>query len=513
MIYFPTGSEMAAIDKYTIEEIGIPQMVLMERAALTMAEEIKKILGPDDACLVVVESGNNGGDGVCLARILHQSGYKIDVVWLEGLEKQSDAFLKQKEIAEKCGLAIKPASYLWESDCRNVYKLVVDGIFGVGLHRPVADIQQKAVTVMNEMQCRKLAIDIPTGLNADTGEIMGAAFQADITVTFGLKKLGMLYEPARSLCGKVIVKDIGFPREAVHAVSPQHYCYTDEEIVRMMPIRKKDSHKGNYGRVVVIAGSVNMCGACHFAAEAAYRTGCGLVRIYTDEKNREILQETIPEAMLTTYDSKHYEEEEIEKLKGVIEWADVIVAGPGLGTDKRAVQIIRILMETADCPMVLDADALNILAENREWLKGKEDIVITPHVREMARLIRADGQEEADALAYVKQNMEQTAKSAASEYGVITVLKDARTIVAAGEEKTYINITGNNGMSKGGSGDVLSGVIGGLIAQGMKPKEAAKAGVYLHGRAGNLAKESCGSYSMIARDILHYIPAALGKLM
>lgn len=512
MIYFPTGSEMAAIDAYTINEIGIPQMVLMERAAMTLAEEAVKLLGRDEKCLIVVESGNNGGDGICLARILNQMGYQADVLWLDGLKKQSNAFLKQKDIAEKCGVDFYSSAMLSAPSDLETYKLLVDGIFGVGLKRPVAGVDQDALSVMNEMECCKLAIDIPSGISSDTGQIMGAAFRADITVTFGLKKLGMLYEPARTYCGEIIVKDIGFPKEAVLSVSPIHYSYADDEIIRMIPSRKKDSHKGNYGRVVVMAGSVNMCGACHFAAEAAYRTGCGLVRIYTDEVNREILQETIPEAMLTTYDSKHFEEDEIEKLKGVIDWADVIVAGPGIGTDKRAVQIIETLMKEADCPMVLDADALNIISAHREWLKGKEDIVITPHIREMARLIMEAPQSEKDAAAYVKQNMEQAAKQITAEYGVITVLKDARTIVATGDEKTYINITGNSGMSKGGSGDVLAGVIGGLIAQNMPSPEAAKAGVYLHGKAGDLARESCGAYSMLARDIVYHIPAALGKL-
>jgi NAD(P)H-hydrate epimerase len=512
MLYFPTGSEMAAIDAYTIQEIGIPQMVLMERAALSLAEEVEKILHKGEACLVVVEGGNNGGDGVCLARILKHRGYQADVLWLDGLRKQSDAFLRQKEIAEKCGVTFYTADLLKDTQNLERYSVVVDGIFGVGLTRNITGIQAETIATLNQLTCRKLAIDIPSGINSENGSVMGIAFQADKTVTFGLKKLGMLYEPAGQYCGEIIVKDIGFPREAVEAAAPKHYCYTDDEIIRMVPPRKKDSHKGTYGRVVVIAGSVNMCGACRFAAEAAYRTGCGLVRIYTDEENRVILQESLPEAMLTTYDSRHFEEDEIAKLKSVIGWADVIVAGPGLGTDQRAETIGRVLMQEAACPLVLDADALNIISRHRDWLKGKKNVVITPHIKEMARLIQKEQQSEAEAMSYVKQNMEKAARETTAEYGVVTVLKDARTMVTSQETETYINITGNNGMSKGGSGDVLAGLIGGLLAQKMPVEAAAKAGVYLHGKAGNLAAEHCGQYSMLARDILYYIPAAMGKL-
>ncbi len=513
LLYFPTGSEMAAIDAYTINEIGIPQMVLMEKASECLYEEIVRHIKKDDRCLVVVEGGNNGGDGVALARILCHKGYLADILYLEGISNVSDAFKQQLKIAENCGVKIYRADMLAAGEKLLMYNAVVDGIFGVGLKREVKGIQADAINILNAMDALKIAIDMPSGVSSDTGRILGTAFAADITITFGYKKLGMLYSPGSGLCGEIVIKDIGFPKQALEYVNPAIYSYTAKEINDMIPVRKQDSHKGSYGKVVVVAGSKNMAGACYFSAAAAYRTGCGLVRIYTDEVNREILQEKLPEAMLTTYNAEKYEDADIEKFKGVIEWADVIIMGPGLGTKKTAERIVETVMTNAKCPIVIDADAINILASHKTWFGGERDIIITPHLMEMTRFmgIKPDN-EYPNPVSYVKNNMTVCANEIAEKYKVVCVLKDSHTVVASGKRETYINVTGNNGMSTGGSGDVLSGVIGGLLAQGMDRDSAAKAGVYIHGRAGDIAAENIGAHSMLAGDIVDSIATALGKI-
>ncbi len=493
MKYIVTKKEMQAIDAYTIDKMGIPAAVLMERAALQIAEEVERLNPTRGRVLVVVEGGNNGGDGLAAARILLERGYMVDVYYIAGFSKLSKQFQVQKNIMVNMGVRLRKAIPNRE------YSIIVDGIFGVGLSRNVEGPQKKAIDALNQMSGIKLAIDIPSGIDATTGDILGVAFKADYTVTFGLVKLGMFFSDGIDYCGKIICKDIGFPEHAIKAVKPKIYAY-DESDKNKLPKRIDNSNKGTYGRVAVIAGSKNMSGAAFLCGKAAYSTGAGLVKIYTHESNRTILQSQLPEAVMMTYNDY---EGALSCIEDAMKWATVIVVGPGLGVDSTSERMLYELLLNTEVPLVLDADALNILSNNIELLEmSSAPVIMTPHMMEMSRLI----QKEVVAITKDRFNI---AKQFARKMGVTLVLKDAKSIVTNGGEQTYMNLAGNNGMSTGGSGDVLAGIIAGMLAGGLSLAEAAMVGTYMHCIAGDKAAEKKGKYAMLASDII----AGLGEVM
>lgn len=489
MQYIVTKKEMQAIDAYTIDKIGIPSAVLMERAALSVVEEIERLNVSHGRVLIVVEGGNNGGDGLAVGRILLERGYKVDIYYIGGFEKVSQGFQQQWSILHHMGVRFR------KTIPNKEYAVIVDGIFGVGLSREVQGVQKKAIEAMNHMDAIKVAIDIPSGIDATTGEVLGTAFYADYTVTFGLKKLGMFFLDGIDACGTVICKSIGFPAQALAHVKPMIYAYDNSDLDKL-PKRVNNSNKGTYGRVAVIAGSKNMSGAAFLCSKAAYSTGAGLVKIYTHESNRTILQSQLPEAVMMTYDDY---EGALACIEDALQWATVIVVGPGLGVDTVSERMLYELLMNAEVPMVVDADALNILSNNIELLRTSSmQIIMTPHMKEMSRLIQRPVEE-------IAKNRFAIAREFAKKMQVTLVLKDAKSIATNGGQQTYMNLAGNNGMSTGGSGDVLAGIIAGMLAGGLTLADAARMGTYVHCRAGDLAAERKGNYAMLASDIISYI--------
>lgn len=489
MQYIVTKKEMQAIDAYTMDKIGIPSAVLMERAALSVVEEIERLNVSRGRILIVVEGGNNGGDGLAVGRILLERGYKVDIYYIGGFEKVSQGFQQQWSILHHMGVRFR------KTIPNKEYAVIVDGIFGVGLSREVQGVQKKAIEAMNHMDAIKVAIDIPSGIDATTGEVLGTAFYADYTVTFGLKKLGMFFLDGIDACGTVICKPIGFPAQAVAHVKPMIYAYDNSDLDKL-PKRVNNSNKGTYGRVAVIAGSKNMSGAAFLCSKAAYSTGAGLVKIYTHESNRTILQSQLPEAVMMTYDDY---EGALACIEDALQWATVIVVGPGLGVDTVSERMLYELLMNAEVPMVVDADALNILSNNIELLRTSSvQIIMTPHMKEMSRLIQRPVEE-------IAKNRFAIAREFAKKMQVTLVLKDAKSIATNGGQQTYMNLAGNNGMSTGGSGDVLAGIIAGMLAGGLTLADAARMGTYVHCRAGDLAAEHKGNYAMLASDIISYI--------
>ena len=489
MQYIVTKKEMQAIDAYTMDKIGIPSAVLMERAALSVAEEIERLNVSHGRVLIVVEGGNNGGDGLAVGRILLERGYKVDIYYIGGFEKVSQGFQQQWSILHHMGVRFR------KTIPNKEYAVIVDGIFGVGLSREVQGVQKKAIEAMNHMDAIKVAIDIPSGIDATTGEVLGTAFYADYTVTFGLKKLGMFFLDGIDACGTVICKPIGFPAQALAHVKPMIYAYDNSDLDKL-PKRVNNSNKGTYGRVAVIAGSKNMSGAAFLCSKAAYSTGAGLVKIYTHESNRTILQSQLPEAVMMTYDDY---EGALACIEDALQWATVIVVGPGLGVDTVSERMLYELLMNAEVPMVVDADALNILSNNIELLRTSSvQIIMTPHMKEMSRLIQRPVEE-------IAKNRFAIAREFAKKMQVTLVLKDAKSIATNGGQQTYMNLAGNNGMSTGGSGDVLAGIIAGMLAGGLTLADAARMGTYVHCRAGDLAAERKGNYAMLASDIISYI--------
>ncbi|MEH2941945.1 NAD(P)H-hydrate dehydratase [Lachnospiraceae bacterium KK002] len=488
------GRQMKQCDKNTIEHFRIPSLVLMERAALGTVEEIISCFPGKEqvSALVVCGYGNNGGDGLAIGRMLLQKGYDVTVVMPEEGHPSEETAV-QMEILCAYGIAVEHKLPEREFD------VVVDALFGIGLSRNPEGIYREYLTAMNGLQGLKIAVDIPSGVHADTGTVMGTAFRADKTVTFAFAKPGLLLYPGAGCAGTVLVKDIGIGKESFLEEKPSLYCMEEKDLARL-PRRRPDSNKGSYGKVLTVAGCKNMAGAAFFSAKAAYVTGAGLVRMFTEESNRIILQQLLPEAILTTYEGTKFL---AELLPEVLHWPSVIVAGPGLGTGKTARKLVKLVLKYAEVPVILDADGLNLTAEHPEWLKlAKAPVIVTPHPGEMARLT-------GKSISDIQKQLLQTARDFAGEYHVICVLKDARTITTLSDGTTWINTSGNNGMATAGSGDVLTGILAGLIAQGMTAQKAAALGVYLHGAGADRQVAETGVRAMMAQDIIEGTAAVL----
>lgn len=486
------SGQMKACDQAAIYKTGIPSMVLMERAALSVVDEMMEAHMNLASVLVVCGSGNNGGDGFAIARLLKERDVSVTIAFVGRETSMTEETALQKQICENCG--IKVCTNFQERE----YTTIVDAIFGIGLSRAIEGRYAQVVEWINCSHAQVVAVDIPSGISADTGKVLGTAVRADLTVTFAFRKTGQILYPGTEYCGKLICRRIGISLE--NDIMPAAFIYTETDL-RKVAGRRAYSNKGSYGKVLLIAGSRGMSGAAYFSALSAYRSGCGLVRILTPECNREIIQNCLPEAMVTSYDSS---QDAVGKLRELFFWADVIGIGPGIGTGAVSEAIMNCVLKESVLPLVIDADGLNLLAKQPSLLdQVKGPVIVTPHVGEMMRLTGKDKTE-------ITENLLECTREYAKQNHVICVLKDARTVVSDGG-RIYLNTSGNHGMAVGGSGDVLMGVICGLLAQGMRPFDAASEGVFIHGLAGDLARKQSSAYGMIAGDIANQIGVVLSK--
>ncbi len=499
MKYVTDGKTMKSVDRYTIEKIGIPSTVLMERAALGVAKWIKKNVKSASRIICVCGQGNNGADGVAVARILKLWGYDASVLMAGDEAKATKELQLQKEIATNCGVKIYKRANL------QAYDIIVDAIFGIGLSRAVTEPYFSLINRINDAGKKVIAVDIASGICADTGRVMGNAVKADVTVTFGACKQGQLLGTGRTYSGTVLVKDAGFPDKAFLCAGVKGKTFDTGDLTRL-PERNRNGNKGTFGKVLVVAGSREISGAACLCAESAYRSGAGLVKVITHNDSACVLKKSVPEALVAAYDNNTTDKELNDIIDTGLAWCDMVVIGPGIGTDKGAQQLVWRVLAKAQCPVLCDADALNILSGNRELL-GKRSascLVVTPHMGEMARLTGR-------SVTELKEAAVKEAVLFAKKYKCICVMKDARTVVADADGDYYINTSGNDGMAKGGSGDVLSGVIAGLMMCSRAAKsrlsdyEAVCLGVYIHGLAGDMAADKCGRYSMLARDMIKCI--------
>lgn len=488
-----TGRQMKEIDGYAIQGIGIPSLVLMERAALAVTEEIVRRREKAGRILILCGTGNNGADGAAIARMLYLKKQPVTILTVGKREYRTEEMKTQLSICEKLGLPVME----WDSFIPGSYEVVVDALFGVGLSRELEGQFKEAAELVRQLKPNlTVSVDIPSGIHSESGKVMGTAIKADLTVTFGFEKLGTLLYPGKAFAGQVLIRDIGFP-EYEGQWSHSYYTY-DACDLSLIPERRADSHKGSYGKVLIAAGSVGMGGAAYLSALAAYRTGAGLVKILTVEENRSILQALLPEAVISTYSPK-MEEEEPEVFKKLIEqecaWASVVVAGPGLGKGRHVVKLLEYVLLSAYVPIIIDADGLNAVAEY-PYLADyfTENVIVTPHLGEMARLVEKEIEE-------IREQLVETAVNYSEAYGVTCVLKDAVSVVVQKDGRIYLNTSGNGGMAKAGSGDVLTGVIAGLTALGLSEDEAAAMGVYLHGLAGDRVVKAHGAHGLLAREI------------
>lgn len=496
MKYILNSHEMKQCDENTMQRRGMLSAVLMERAALATVQEIvNRYPEPETKVLVVCGAGNNGGDGVAVARLLYLKGYDVTIYFAGNREKATVETNRQLFIAGQYGVKICDAYPESAAD------VIVDALFGIGLNREVTGKYAEILQKMTEQSGYKVAVDIASGISADTGAVMGTAFAADLTVTFGFAKAGQILYPGAEYTGELKVADIGIDEQSLYEIKPELKMMEASDL-KLLPKRVNRSNKGSYGKLLILAGSRQMAGAAVFAAKAAYRMGCGLVRVATVEENRLILQEQVPEAVLAVYNDGT---DVVEFVETQLHWADAVVAGPGIGQSELSERMLYELLKRVQVPCLCDADALNLLAKHPDWWDMiQAPMVITPHLGEMARLT---GQ----PITEIRDFLVPKGQAFAKQHQITVVLKDARTVTALSDGSGYINVSGNHGMATAGAGDVLSGVIGALLAQKLETDPAAALGVYIHGLAGDAAAEHVGHCAMMASDIVEGLIDVLRK--
>jgi NAD(P)H-hydrate epimerase len=508
-----TAEQMRELDRRAIEERGIPGLTLMENAGRAVAGAAVRMTErcPDKPIVLLCGRGNNGGDGFVAARHLAALGRRVGVLLAttsaditgdarENLDRLSAAGIPFSEIidAESLPRAVNHAC------------LIIDALLGTGLSGKVRGLTGQCIEAVNKSGRPVLAVDIPSGLDADTGEPLGAVVRATETVTMGLPKLGLYLHPGVDCAGRVTVADIGFPADLI-ATTPSGAGLTDPEWVRMiLPERPRSAHKGTFGRVLVIAGSVGMTGAACLCGDAALRVGAGLVTVGCPASLNDIIETKLTEVMTLPLAETYERSLDTRALAVILEHAesaDVLAIGPGISRHPDTAVLVRRLVARVDKPMVIDADGLNALAEASVLLEGAHaPAVLTPHPGEMSRLLGIPTSKIQARRAYFSE-------AAANRYRSVIILKGACSLIAEPGRQLAVNPTGNPGMATGGTGDVLTGVVAGLIAQGLLPFEAAAAGAYLHGLAGDIAAARVGEASLVAGEVLAALPQAIRQTL
>ena len=519
-----TAAQMREIDRRAIEELGIPSTQLMENAAMAVAREVRALPIPGPgldgpvgwvttdgraptpeeqaefwamrrrSAIVWCGPGNNGGDGVAAARLLLEMGWRVKCVLVGDRDKMTDDCLEMERRLVEAGGALEDFDRLHKEQYMP-FDVAVDALFGVGLHRDLGPDAALAARMTRWGTGWVVSVDVPSGIHADTGDVMGSAVKADVTVTFSQGKPGLYVGQGAVHSGRVVVADIGIPED----LYPEDACGTllVERSDLRLPRRPVDGHKGEFGKVFILAGSRGYTGAAALCAKAAVRGGTGLVTVAVPEDVYPIVAVKCDEAMVWPWPED--DAELVERAKG----CDAVLIGPGLGQGERAERLVLRLMKELTCPVILDADGLNIISKHMDVLdeRREQSTILTPHDGEFARLSGC-GLPIADRLG--------TARAFARRHRCILVLKGHRTVTAAGDA-CLINSTGNSGMAKGGSGDALAGLTAALAAQ--RVTDPPVAAVWLHGRAGDLAAEDKGEYGMTPSDLIEQIPYAIKELI
>ncbi|MDD4801503.1 MAG: NAD(P)H-hydrate dehydratase [Syntrophomonas sp.] len=507
-----TAEQMKEIDKRTTDEYLIPGLILMENAGLRVLETIEGLISElrDAKIVILAGKGNNGGDGLVLGRHLINSGARVDTFLLgDPGNLTPDAYINYNILGKMNGnifLLNKEPDFDRLMIALLSADLIIDAIYGIGFKGSMNDFEARIVQMVNWSQASVLSVDIPSGVEANTGKINGAAIKADHTVTFALPKLGLLLEPGRNYVGTLTVADISIPQPLLIDDRYNLNLIDEGMIKELFKPRVSESHKGNYGHALVIGGSVGMTGAVIMTACAALRSGAGLVTAALPESLVPVLEASVLEVMSRPLPETSYaaiSSQAIPAIQNLLGTVSVCAIGPGMSKYQDAKAIISWLLNNSEVPLVIDADGLNALAGEAGILKDcKVPVVITPHPGEMSRLTGL-------TIAEIQQNRLATARRYAEEWGVTVVLKGNKTVVAYPTGQVFVNISGNPGMATAGSGDVLSGIILGFLAQGFKAGSSAVAGVYVHGRAGDRAAEICGQRGLVASDLLNNLPTVL----
>jgi NAD(P)H-hydrate epimerase len=507
-----TGEQMRRIDQLS-QEMGIPTLELMENAGRAVFDEVCRRLAenPCPKITLICGKGNNGGDGLVAARLLKNQGFSVQVfLAAQGAELKGGAG-DNLRAARQAGVVIVecPKAEAVGAACAQA-DLIIDALLGTGVKGPLEGETAALVKAINQAGRPILAVDLPSGVNADNGEVLSVAVQADATVSLGLLKWGQMFYPGRGHVGKLKVADIGLPGKAIAAVAPFAENLEAAEIAVRLPQRPPDAHKAACGRVLVIAGSVGYTGAAALASLAALRMGAGLVTLAVPESLNDVMEMKLTEVItrpMPETPARSLAHAALPALLTLAEKNDVVLIGPGLSLQFETALLARDLVGGIAVPMVIDADALTALSEDITILERTfAPVICTPHLGEMSRLVGMP-------VAQVRKNQISLCRRLAGSISGVIVLKGATTLVADGEGSVRVNTTGNPGLASAGTGDVLTGMIAGLVAQKMKPFDAASSAVYLHGLAGDLAVEEKGVFGLIASDALEEIPAATLQIL
>lgn len=513
MDYVVTPNEAGNMDRRAITKYKIPGMVLMENAAIRAFDIICKNyeLSSNRRVAVIAGGGNNGGDGLAIARHLYLKGVNVKVFILAKHDKIRGDAKVNLDIIEELKLPIqwikddtKPLE-LYTMKC----SLIVDAIFGTGLSKPVEGIFYSVIDIINKSNVPIVAVDIPSGIDGATGKIMGNAVRANHTITFGYYKRGHLLYPGRRYCGDVYVVPISLPSDSAKMEGVKTFTMDRRGAASMLKSRPPEGHKGTFGRVGIIAGSRGMTGASYLTSMAAQMSGAGTVTLGIPKSLQSIMAGKLTEVMTFCLEDNglgYITQESLKDIYALIKDKDVLAIGPGISQNNEIQRLLWNIFGKIDISIVLDADGLNNISDNIEVLtEHRKPVVITPHPGEMARLT-------GKSVEYILENPVEVALEFAKRLGVIVLLKGATSVVASPAGKIYLNATGNSGMGTGGSGDVLTGVITSLMAQGYEPFDAVVLGCFVHGMAGDMAKDEKGEMGMMAGDILRAIPYAFKAL-
>jgi len=510
-----TGTQMKKIDQQTIEYYGVTGLSLMETAGHAVYEEVLAELAGDREpyVIVVCGAGNNGGDGYVAARLLHEARIRVRVYSTVDPDRLTGDARSNYEAFTQLNLPVRRldddpvhASGISALESESIVSfgaelkkaaVIVDAIFGTGLSRSVTGAVYRVIEEINDSGAKVISVDIPSGVGGDDGSVHGIAVRADTTVTFQAPKLGCLIYPGASCTGNLVIQDIGIPTDIVEKNSDEIYLTDQSLIKKFIRKRERDRHKGDFGKVLVAAGSPGMAGAAAFCAKAALRSGAGLVRIAVQPEILDTVQMLTPEATCVSR----------EDIQEIIGDHDAAVIGPGLGTGIAAAALVRGFVRQEGIAVVIDADGLNIIANDPSILAGaRASLIITPHPGEAARLLRTTAAEiNSDRIGSARRLTEKT--------GAVVVLKGAATVISLPDGRIFINPTGNPGMATGGSGDVLSGIIASFCGQGIPWEYAALAGVYLHGLAGDIMAEQLGEHGLIASDLNIGVALAIDRVI
>jgi NAD(P)H-hydrate epimerase len=491
----------------------------MELAGSRAAAEVAKTWREGDGPVVILcGRGNNGGDGLVIARYLKIWRVPVSVFMLES-RSDSKALARSERSANAAVVArlgisttpVNPDDLSLVSAEIAKSSIVVDALLGTGLDRPVEGLVGQLIELINVSSKPVLAVDLPSGVNSDTGQVMGVAVKAYRTVTFGFLKAGLLSYPGSSLCGRITLVDIGLPTydqfPSTETDTPQWYLSTERWVRSRLPVRPKDANKGSFGHLLTIAGSSGMSGAAILSSMSALRTGVGLSILATARSLVSHLpaQELIYRGVSET-EAGTISKAALHDLEPKLREASAVVLGPGLSMHNETAEFVRAIVKTITKPCVIDADGLNAIAQSpEEFGSAGNNFVLTPHPKELSRLIGL-------TVAEIQSDRFAAAQKAARHFGCTVVLKGAHSIIAGPRETAHVNPTGNSGMATAGAGDVLSGIIGALLAQGLEPFDAAVAGAYVHGAAGDMAYDQIGQSGLIAGDVMSFIPAVMTQL-